>query len=1284
MPEYVYALHDFLPEHEDEVTFHVGERIEVVEKDDMYGDGWWQGRNLAGKVGLFPVSYTAPAPVTAGNTAPAGAPSTLQPLQEESESASASPIPPIISPVPKQPPVPSFLNGDEYESDVGHTDDEALFPVTSAQPDGEMMKATMTDVQKAIEQLGRGRPVGEDQRSFSFASTRDGGTSETSDTDFDLSDLDGAEAADGTEDWHKNARRKLAAKARRAVEEAEKLEAMMAGNGDSASLRRAVAPPIEVELSDESEAEDEGGDFTRSSRFQKRPPGILEEDENEQEASQVHKGEEKSEELSKGPSDGAEAQVPPVLDNHVVVPLRDESEMPTATAETTSFPVFSPPPAAAHTSTIDDTPHPPSPPLTRPEKSGERPPSPQRSSYPSPISPAPQITAAISMPAPVTQPTTIPGETKRNSAPFPTNMNGAHTAGNAMYSKHNSIMSSTSAPSMSSHAPKTMSPALQASQQPPTSPVSGTHPSDWTVTEVVDWLKSKGFDQDVCDKFTEQEITGDVLLELDANTLKVEIGIMAYGKRVRIANAIADLRRPPSIEYLDHHPSSEHPSPMYAHLQNQHASQFGSNQGNSSPMGHSRTVSQGQQSHHSFPGTVNTAILGYTQSMQSSLGSPHGFGYGPGQSNGSHSPFGTVPESPATTHSDGATGTGVGLGIGMSPGGNGKGRPSHLALSPSDGALKDSASKSVLAVPGPIDGEDRGHLSEGDVVPTNPSMRRRLFGRSHDSAGSIVNSARSRESPASSPTVQESSEKDKDSTKDAVKDKDSARDSVGSGPRPRNKRSIDGKHADRLSIFGSTFSTSLSKNRKPPPSAPSSNDDHPTEKSSSKFSLPKLHGTSIRKSSSNSHRPTTPTTSPKDFNANTKESPVKEKDTDDKSGRSTLRKRTTSTPHTNAASAASPNGTGNAPHGPPGINGLNGPIKQGQSILEQIGDADHVGWMRKRGERYNTWKLRYFVLKGPHLYCLKSNSKTETRIKGYIHIIGYKVTVDENVDPGRYGFRIDHDADKTHFFSSEEKSVVRDWMKAIMKATIGRDYTKPVVSSCNIPTIPLVVAQAMNPAPRPPSPGARDATQKALRRENPNQLSSRDARVLMGLPGTDGNQERTRVDTFFADDVSMLSDGAPPTPKRAAAPPRPSREMRRSLSVRGSNNVVDDSLIEWANSHLPSHLQITDPNGPLCGGLALLRLAESIRGRPSSPPVPDSAFPVDARDDKLDGLFRLFDFLLDNDVKMGSVSINDVRQGKRDKIIQLLKALKVWEDKRKALATTIAKSAAPQGYMVLG
>ena len=64
----------------------------------------------------------------------------------------------------------------------------------------------------------------------------------------------------------------------------------------------------------------------------------------------------------------------------------------------------------------------------------------------------------------------------------------------------------------------------------------------------------------------------------------------------------------------------------------------------------------------------------------------------------------------------------------------------------------------------------------------------------------------------------------------------------------------------------------------------------------------------------------------------------------------------------------------------------------------------------------------------------------ETKIKGYLNIVGYKVLADENVDPGRYGFRIVHDTEKPHLFSSDEQLIVREWMKALMKATITRDY----------------------------------------------------------------------------------------------------------------------------------------------------------------------------------------------------------------------------------------------------
>jgi hypothetical protein len=82
------------------------------------------------------------------------------------------------------------------------------------------------------------------------------------------------------------------------------------------------------------------------------------------------------------------------------------------------------------------------------------------------------------------------------------------------------------------------------------------------------WARSKGFDETVVTKFqgkrwwehpgfeyilfttpstsqTEHEISGDVLLELDANLLK-ELEIPQFGKRVKIANAIAELRRPAS------------------------------------------------------------------------------------------------------------------------------------------------------------------------------------------------------------------------------------------------------------------------------------------------------------------------------------------------------------------------------------------------------------------------------------------------------------------------------------------------------------------------------------------------------------------------------------------------------------------------------------------------------------------------------------------------------------------------------------------------------------------
>ena len=56
-----------------------------------------------------------------------------------------------------------------------------------------------------------------------------------------------------------------------------------------------------------------------------------------------------------------------------------------------------------------------------------------------------------------------------------------------------------------------------------------------------------------------------------------------------------------------------------------------------------------------------------------------------------------------------------------------------------------------------------------------------------------------------------------------------------------------------------------------------------------------------------------------------------------------------------------------------------GALKAGQSVFELIGTSDCNGWMWERGEEHNSWRMRYFVLKGLHLYCLRSNENTVRR-----------------------------------------------------------------------------------------------------------------------------------------------------------------------------------------------------------------------------------------------------------------------------------------------------------------
>jgi hypothetical protein len=46
---------DFSARSSDELTLAKGDRVELIERDDDFGDGWYLGRHLtAGNTGLFP------------------------------------------------------------------------------------------------------------------------------------------------------------------------------------------------------------------------------------------------------------------------------------------------------------------------------------------------------------------------------------------------------------------------------------------------------------------------------------------------------------------------------------------------------------------------------------------------------------------------------------------------------------------------------------------------------------------------------------------------------------------------------------------------------------------------------------------------------------------------------------------------------------------------------------------------------------------------------------------------------------------------------------------------------------------------------------------------------------------------------------------------------------------------------------------------------------------------------------------------------------------------------
>jgi hypothetical protein len=412
----------------------------------------FKGRNTAGKTGLFPQSYTTPA-------VPPGI------VSASSSASSSDPIttpPDSLSPLDEEHESPSFQDGDA-DSRIGI----AIGEPDSA--DAEVMKATMTDVQKAIEQLGRSDRDG--AQSFSFSSTRDGDT----DRETDGTETDG-EIGEG---WHRSARDKLAEQARKVVEAQAAEEAREAQEVHV----RTSAPPIDVEMSDESEAEEDDSAFQhlQHMHFTRNHPHIPEEEE-EEDARRNSVARDHRRKNSNGTSSV-------ILPKDDLFSPREEAGERTASANRTSFASTSSPPRFTRSPIPNDR---------RSPGFLSTPTTPDAISI---VAPVPILPMSVHMIPVSTSPepsvrATTPSVTRDIPTALPS---PALTAsGTRQHSRQASQRNSGSSAGKGSAGTAThLAPETEAQKK-------STPASEWTVDEVVEWLKSKGFGSDVYDKFIGQ------------------------------------------------------------------------------------------------------------------------------------------------------------------------------------------------------------------------------------------------------------------------------------------------------------------------------------------------------------------------------------------------------------------------------------------------------------------------------------------------------------------------------------------------------------------------------------------------------------------------------------------------------------------------------------------------------------------------------------------------------------------------------------------------------------
>jgi Variant SH3 domain/SAM domain (Sterile alpha motif)/PH domain len=135
------VVHDFDARSNDELTLRKGERIELVELDDGFGDGWFLGRHLGREqTGLFPGVYTTKVPI-ALPTAHFGGPPQRSSLPSPSSVYQPSPV----SHHSMQPAMPSssFTSSFHQNDSMTGSDESSRTSYTTIQPPASRPASSM-------------------------------------------------------------------------------------------------------------------------------------------------------------------------------------------------------------------------------------------------------------------------------------------------------------------------------------------------------------------------------------------------------------------------------------------------------------------------------------------------------------------------------------------------------------------------------------------------------------------------------------------------------------------------------------------------------------------------------------------------------------------------------------------------------------------------------------------------------------------------------------------------------------------------------------------------------------------------------------------------------------------------------------------------------------------------------------------------------------------------------------------------------------------------------------